>query len=104
MVAYIVGMITGCICMVSALYYFVKLGTFDATLGYGVAALGGVVFLLSAVLMVVASLRCAGRAAEAAPRQEPEPKAGKKTGVNELDFEPEDLTLEPPSGGDQVSL
>lgn len=83
MVAIIVGMITGCICMVTALYYLIQVGDPEPRWGYVVAILGGAVFALSAVLMAVitvAQQRRAGRTSapakpksKAAPAPEPQP-------------------------------
>jgi hypothetical protein len=98
MVAYIVGLITGCICMVAALVYFYKMDMADATLGYAVAIVGGVVFLLSAILVALNSLRCSNT----------KPRAGASGNTPEAsdraadDLMPEDLTLDSSSGSQSV--
>lgn len=88
MVAYIVGMITGCVCMVTALIYLMHMGHKDPTLAYVVTAIGAIVFLLSAILVAVSAVFRGRR--EAGPEEKPEP-APEQPAVSEPDTGEADL-------------
>ena len=92
LVAIIVGMITGSLCMVFALFYLMQLSTPPRVWGIVGACVGGGVFLLSAILMAVTTLaqqRSKKRAATA-PAEPKAPESPEPTPVEAP--EPEDLS------------
>ena len=92
MVAIIVGMITGSLCMISALYYLLELNDPPQVWGIVAACVGGGVFVLSAVLMAIITI-WQHKSNKAAPKTtvpprpaaEPEPEPVQRP-------EPEDLS------------
>jgi hypothetical protein len=92
-VAIIVGMIMGSLCMISALFYLLQLGNPPQVWGIVAACVGGGVFVLSAVLMAVLTLRRdkKTRSIPAPPPSTPEPEP-------EPENPPEPASMSPSNG------
>jgi hypothetical protein len=74
MVAIIVGMITGSLCMIFALFYLLQLNNPPQVWGIVAACVGGGIFLLSAVLMAISTIAGQKRN-RASAKVPPEPAA-----------------------------
>ena len=92
LVAIIVGMITGSLCMIFALFYLMQLGTPPQVWGIVGACVGGGVFLLSAILMAITTLAQQRRKKKAATAPA-EPKTAESPEPRPVEApEPEDLS------------